>query len=529
MQRIFTRYLYGVTFCVMLFLAGVNYYLIGRELENKMVVSSESKMNQMAQMLEKNEVELKNLEESLKEDYLTRCRAFAYIIKINPQVLENQQELEKIKRLLNVDELHVIDENGILRWGTIPKYYGMDFASTEQTKPFLKVLEDPNYVLVQDIQPNGAEQKVFQYVGVAREDQPGIVQVGLKPERYLEAKKRNELSYIFSKFVVEKHQFIYAIDAKTNEIVAHTRKQYIGENVIDMGFPENYLEKYGDGGFFEYKGQKGQRAFYVLREYDDIIIGIGETEKPLYEGRIERMWLIVLYLSMAGLANVMAIKWLVKRKIVKGIYEIIDGMAEIQEGRLDTVIRVESNPEFKKLSGGINQMVAQIVRERDYDALTGLSNRRSFQHQVYKLLEQETTGNVAIFMLDLDNFKSINDKYGHACGDNYLKYLADKMKEMAMENSVLGRRSGDEFYMFFFRCKSVYEVHNWVERFYENLRENPMPMPDGTEKVIAVSGGIAYHPAGNVDYDKLLAQADDALYDAKEAKKGGFCEKWAEN
>ena len=102
-----------------------------------------------------------------------------------------------------MDELHVIDENGILFAGSIPLYFGMDFHTTDQTKEFLSILDDPDSYLVQEIRPNGYEQKVFQYIGVARQDQKGIVQVGMAPTRMLDAQKRNQLDYIFSRVPVD--------------------------------------------------------------------------------------------------------------------------------------------------------------------------------------------------------------------------------------------------------------------------------------------------------------------------------------
>ena len=70
-------------------------------------------------------------------------------------------------------------------------------------RQFLPILEEPDSYLVQDIRPNGYEQKVFQYIGVARKDQKGIVQVGMAPTRMLEAQKRNQLEYILSRMPLD--------------------------------------------------------------------------------------------------------------------------------------------------------------------------------------------------------------------------------------------------------------------------------------------------------------------------------------
>lgn len=140
------------------------------------------KLDQIVQTLENNEVELQNLKDSLSEDYLTRAYAFAYIIEQNPEVLGSQSELERIARLLNVDELPwlLMKTASCLQeaFRCILVWIFMIRIRQENSWP---ILEDPDSYLVQDIRPNGYEQKVFQYIGVARKDQKGIVQVGMAP------------------------------------------------------------------------------------------------------------------------------------------------------------------------------------------------------------------------------------------------------------------------------------------------------------------------------------------------------------
>ncbi len=95
---------------------------------------------------------------------------------------------QTLARLLNVDELHVIDENGIIVSGSISKYVGIDMDDHEQTRAFLTLLESgDNAYLIQEAQPNAAENRIMKYVGVARKRRRGIVQVGFKPTRQMEA------------------------------------------------------------------------------------------------------------------------------------------------------------------------------------------------------------------------------------------------------------------------------------------------------------------------------------------------------
>ena len=109
------------------------------------------------------------------------ARALAEIISLNPAVLETA-EMSRLAQRFNVTEIHVADGDGILRWGNVPAFFGFDFASGDQARPFLRILEDPSFELAQEAQPNAAIGAYFSYTGVARLDAPGFVQVGITAE-----------------------------------------------------------------------------------------------------------------------------------------------------------------------------------------------------------------------------------------------------------------------------------------------------------------------------------------------------------
>ena len=357
-QKIFTRYISYVVAVALLAILALNWGLQGRNARKQMVQNSALKLGQISQTIDNNEVELRNLKESLSEDYLTRAYAFAYIIEQNPSVLDSQQELERIAELLNVDELHVIDENGILFAGSIPLYFGMDFHTTDQTKEFLSILDDPDSYLVQEIRPNGYEQKVFQYIGVARQDQKGIVQVGMAPTRMLDAQKRNQLDYIFSRVPVDAGSVLFAIDKESGEVLAHSDQDMAGSSMEDLGLTPEVMAGCSDGGFIR---QGGEKMFCVIREKDGLILGAGESEAELYEERNIQTILTFFYLVLVYLVAILVINRLLKHQIVDGVHTIMDDLKGITDGNLDTVVKVDSNPEFRQLSQGINKMVQGIL------------------------------------------------------------------------------------------------------------------------------------------------------------------------
>ncbi len=130
----------------------------------------------------------------------------------------------------------------------------------------------------------------------------------------------------------------------------------------------------------------------------------------------------------------------------------------------------------------------------------------------------------AIVMLDLDSFKSINDTYGHDAGDKYLQSFSAVLKAMPKEHFLTARRSGDEFCMMVFGCKSREDVVQYLEMFYETLRNARAALAPGTLKSIRASSGFAWTGNPKESLEELLGHADEALYEVKRKEKGGFGE-----
>ena len=146
------------------------------------MLSSEEKLEMVKERLISNEENIFKLTKNLSEDNLVKTRAFADILAVDQTVLKDYSRLQEICERLLVNELHVIDENGTIIYSTIESYIGFDMGSGEQSAAFLKILEDPSIEIVQEPQQNTIDKTILQYIGVARKDAKGFVQVGIRPE-----------------------------------------------------------------------------------------------------------------------------------------------------------------------------------------------------------------------------------------------------------------------------------------------------------------------------------------------------------
>ncbi len=167
----------------------------------------------------------------------------------------------------------------------------------------------------------------------------------------------------------------------------------------------------------------------------------------------------------------------------------------------------------------------RIKKERDYDPLTMIYNRKAVQLRIEKVIQSiNPTDVTALIMFDLDNLKQINDAYGHRWGDFYINKAVSHLSEIGGKSSVLGRRSGDEFILFLYGFKDKDSIRKEIKEFYEELSKDLLSFPDGSLKSITISGGMLWVEDFTLDYDELLHRADELLYDAKNQNKGYFVE-----
>ncbi|QBX54691.1 EAL domain-containing protein [Nocardioides seonyuensis] len=149
----------------------------------------------------------------------------------------------------------------------------------------------------------------------------------------------------------------------------------------------------------------------------------------------------------------------------------------------------------------------------DHDPLTGLANRRKFQHELQLHLKREDAGG-AVLMLDLDHFKDVNDSLGHGVGDQLLVLLARALRGRLREGDVFARLGGDEFAVLLPEA-DLGVAERAAEDIVALVREH-MSQLDGVQRRVTVSvGGVVIEPDDSTV--SLLATADTMLYDAKEA------------
>jgi len=161
------------------------------------------------------------------------------------------------------------------------------------------------------------------------------------------------------------------------------------------------------------------------------------------------------------------------------------------------------------------RLESKLIHDALHDPLTGLANRVLLRDHLERALARQSrsAGTVALLFVDLDDFKRVNDSYGHAAGDQILCAVADRLVGAVRADDVVARQSGDEFGILLGLVRDADEAITSAERILRELRR-PIPL-GGHLVVVGGSIGIALATESETTAEDLLTQADAAMYAAK--------------
>lgn len=209
--------------------------------------------------------------------------------------------------------------------------------------------------------------------------------------------------------------------------------------------------------------------------------------------------------------------WLLNR-LLRDIRALNEAVVRIGRGEEIPRLDIKRTDEIGQLARSFHEMGHNLRTDR----LTGAYNREYLLNRIRLIHEREPgrgTRPFALLFIDLDDFKDINDSFGHDCGDAVLSEIAARLKHSVRAADLVVRYGGDEFVILLTSLSAPSDLHATEEKI-RSVAEAPMALGKHTIRV-GISIGRALYPAEGTDIDALIKIADMRMFEAKRAHKGG--------
>lgn len=354
-----------------------------------------------------------------------------------------------------------------------------------------------------------------------------LVQDSLKENRAGEVVKQ-ELAYVFSFFRANPYADYYAIDETDGAIIGSSNPDMAGLKISEIGISLSKLEGTSKG--FHAK-VNGKLSFCVFELFEGIYIGRVITVQHLYQRVPAAMIIVLLSLTILAYGLVWAVVSYMNHHVVEKIAGMNTKLKSIAAGNLEEQLDKQTSEEFEELRKYINLMIRSLLKtealkrlevekERDIDTLTGLYNRRGLDSRLeFLFADPQSMGYGAIFMIDGDGLKGINDRLGHEKGDIYLQAIADVISNAGRRKRIAARQGGDEFVLLLYGYDREDELISDIKIFRDAQEENRyVELDEMTRVPLRFSIGYCMINAEE-DYQTMIKIADEKMYHNKEQRR----------
>jgi diguanylate cyclase (GGDEF)-like protein len=403
-------------------------------------------LNQVVGVIEDNEENENELISTLKEDYIIRAQTVAYILDSKPDAEYDIEELQKIAGMMQIDEIHLFDENGEIYSGTEPKYYGFNFDSGEQISYFKPMLSDKTLTMCQDVTPNTAEGKSMMYAITWNEAGDKMIQVGIEPLRLLEELRSNEISEVIANMPAYDGVSILTAAADSGEIYGSTDSGLIGKTLDEVGITEINA----DIGVTSSKTFQidGYRNYCNYTRTGDYIVVVACSAGTSIKNSMVAIAIELVYLVLAGLVIGYMMKRVLKADDEKNTQmAVLVSMSDIYNSmhlidlEKNTVVEYNVREELSKAvdhTYGADEMMEQIMSmitdEENLAETLNFTDVHTLADRMKnkKIISQELVSN-AIGWYRASFISIDTDKDGYPTKVIYVTQNIDKMKKKEEE------------------------------------------------------------------------------------------------
>lgn len=411
--RIFEVYIISLAMLLLLFIQ--TFFQIK---ERKLTASRTSYilLDQVLKILGENKQKKDIFIEDLKDAYILKAKTAAYMIDKNQNITKNFSELNKIAKLLSVDEINIFNKEGTIFSGTVPSYFGVNMNDGPQIEFFKPMLKNKSLELCQNLTPNTAEGKDMIYAMVWSESKEYLIQIGIGALNLNKELNRNQLNELINALPMYEGIDIFVANKYTGNILASTNSFFITSNLYSLGIelPKGDLpqEKNFNSKIID------KKAYFTLKKWNDYCIGVIQ-----YYSLINKGLLITLFYSLAYLLLA------------------------------TTVILII----FKRLSSSL-ESEKKLLKISNTDELTHLYNRRLYEKDIDVYKYKYPEDDFIYISVDINELKKVNDTLGHLAGDELIIGTANCLRDGLSHYGKIYRTGGDEFIAILHTNKNIKDI-----------------------------------------------------------------------
>ncbi|KUO75088.1 MAG: hypothetical protein APF77_10395 [Clostridia bacterium BRH_c25] len=338
-------------------LSGMSFYFTRQLIENNMSQLAQSKLDEVHYIIFGKRAEVSVRTQTVNKEYLEKAKVLATVIEQNPEIITKNSALFDLAASLRVDEIHISDENGVIRWGTVANAYGTDYNTSESMKPFVEALTNENFELIQDPTERSSDNALFQYAGVARKDKPGIIQIGVSPWKLLKEISDADISSISKDSTFGASGIVIIVNKDSDEIISHKNFTVQGKKAAEFDWGKRIRES--GAGEFKYFLDGIEYYMKYQASGENIICATVQVEE--FTAGFDGLLRNTVIISAAALILCILIIYLIlKFNIINEITKLLRIIKTIGEGDLTKSVNIKSSKEFSKLSEGINLMTGNL-------------------------------------------------------------------------------------------------------------------------------------------------------------------------
>ena len=353
------------------------------------------------------------MKSSLDRNFLRIARSLAEIVKSDPKYLR-PEVLKRLAAEVGIDEIHVADSRGILYTGTIPGFFGFDFDSGEQARPFLRLLDDPDFELAQEPQLRDSDGKLFQYIGVSLGKGVGFIQIGVQPAELQNLLETSSLQKMIENYNYKEGGYAYVIDPEKRILTHHVNREAVGQEISGYDFIRKIIET-GTGAFtYDLDGE----VIYTAFRKTDAGIVVSAVPTATYSDNLIPILNALIIAALVSLAIMVIVTSQIIRLSVRPLHRINDSLREISTGNADLTKRipVNSRDEIGSVAGNFN-----VFMEKQQELISGIQEvvRQTEQLKNSMLSSTETTaGSIEEINSTILNVESKLNQMNEKINDN---------------------------------------------------------------------------------------------------------------